>query len=79
MKTYNVTYNGNSTRFQGFSVKVEACCERDAVESVYETYLDSNFFKQEDGTILDSAGNIIAEHFDTVIEYNNGYFTAEEI
>jgi hypothetical protein len=78
MKTYNVNYNGNSTRFRDFEVQVYARSEREAVESIYEEYLNEDYFPEEDGTILDCDGHVIAEPDDDRIEYDGGYFCAEE-
>lgn len=79
MKTYKVTYSGNSSRFRNFSSEVNANSEREAVEDVYGDYLDQNYFPQEDGSIKDCDGNIIAEADDDTIEYDGGCFSAEEI
>lgn len=79
MKTYKVTYSGNSSRFRNFSSEVNAKSEREAVEDVYGDYLDQNYFPQEDGSIKDCDGNIIAEAYDDTIEYDGGCFSAEEI
>jgi hypothetical protein len=79
MKTYNVTYSGVTTRFRNFEVEVNANSDREAVESVYADYLAENYFPEEDGTIRDCDGNIIAEPEDDRIEYDGGCFEAEEI
>ena len=79
MKTYNVSYNGNSTRFKGFERTVNAHNEREAVEDVYSDYLDENYFPQEDGSIKDCDGHTVAEFDDDTIEYDGGVFYAEEI
>ena len=79
MKEYKVTYSGNATRFKNFEDIVLADTEREAVEDVYGSYLDSNYFPQEDGSVKDCDGNTIAEADDTTIEYDGGYFSAEEI
>lgn len=79
MKTYLVTYSGNSTKFRNLEVEVNADSERDAAEKVYGDYLDENYFPQDDGSVKDCSGNVIAEADDTHIEYDGGYFAAEEI
>jgi hypothetical protein len=79
MKQYKVTYSGNATRFSNFEDIVLADSEREAVEKVYGSYLDSNYFPQEDGSVKDCDGNTIAEVDDTTIEYDGGCFSAEEI
>jgi hypothetical protein len=79
MKEYRVTYSGNATRFKKFEDIVSADTEREAVEDVYGSYLDSNYFPQEDGSVKDCDGNTIAEAADDTIEYDGGCFSAEEI
>lgn len=79
MKTYKVTYNGNASRFRNFETLTNAHSEREAVEDVYGSYLDSNYFPQEDGSVKDCDGNTIAEATDNIIEYDGGCFSAEEI
>ena len=60
MKTYNVGYSGNASRFKRFSREVVANSEREAVESIYASVLDSDYFPQEDGTILNCNGGLIS-------------------
>ena len=79
MNTYKVTYSGNSTRFRNFERKVNASSEREAVENIYSQYLDANYFPQDDGSIFDCSGNLLAESDDNQIEYDGGCFSAEEI
>ena len=79
MKTYKVTYGGNATRFINFETEVNADSEREAVEDVYQELMDQNYFPQEDGSILDCDGNIIATPEDDSIEYDGGCFSAEII
>ena len=79
MKTFKVTYTGNSRRFNNFEIEVNADSEREAVESVYGDYLDQNYFPQDDGSIKDCDGNIIAEANESIIDHDGGYFLAEEI
>lgn len=79
MKTYEVSYLGNASRFEGFTRTVNAESKREAVESVYQLVLDENYFPQEDGTILDCTGCEIADATDEYIEYDGGYFSAEEL
>lgn len=79
MKTYKVIYTGNSTKFRNFETEVRAESERKAVEKVFAEHLDSNYFPQEDGSIKDCNGEIIASATDNVIDYDGGYFSAEEI
>lgn len=79
MNTYKITYNGNATKFKNFETLLNAESERGAVEDVYADYLDQDYFPQDDGSILDCDGNIIADPDDDQIEYDGGYFTAELI
>jgi hypothetical protein len=79
MKEYKVTYSGNATRFKNFEVSVWANSEREAVENAYSQVLDSSYFPQEDGSIKDCDGEIIARPTDETIEYDGGCFSAEEI
>jgi hypothetical protein len=79
MKTYKVTYDGNASRFRNFKDIVNAESEREAVEDVYSKYLDQNYFPQDDGSIKNCDGHTIASPDDDIIEYDGGYFTAEEI
>lgn len=78
MKTYKVTYTGNSSRFKGREFEVNAETAREAVEDVYAQYCDQNYFPQEDESIIDCDGHIIAESGDDQIEFDGGYFIAEE-
>ena len=79
MREYKVTYFGNASKFKNFEAIVRAHSERHAVETIYGEYLDSNYFPQEDNSIKDCDGNVIAEADDTTIEYDGGCFSAEEI
>ena len=79
MKQYKVSYSGNATRLKNYQELVKANSEREAAEQVYGALLDSNYFPQEDGSILDCDGNTIASADDTTIEYDGGCFSAEEI
>lgn len=79
MKTYKVTYSGNSTRFRNFTETVRANSEREAVEKVYSFRLDASYFPQDDGTIKDCDGEIVATPTDNQIDYDGGSFVAEEI
>ena len=79
MKTYKVTYSGNSTRFKTLDTEVRANSEREAVEKAYAYYRDENYFPQEDGSIRDCDGELIATADSNTIEYDGGCFSAEEI
>ena len=78
MKTYKVTYNGNSSRFSNFEMLTNANSEREAVEDVYAERFDTNYFPQPDGSIDDCDGHTIADANDDTIEFDGGYFSAEE-
>lgn len=77
MKTYKVTYSGNSTRFRNFESEINASSEREAVENIFQQVLCENYFPQGDGTILDCQGNELATSTDNIIEYDGGCFSAE--
>jgi len=79
MKDYKVTYSGNASRFKKFEKDVFANSEREAVEKVYSSIMDENYFPQDDGSIRDCDGHEIADAEDTCIKYDGGYFTAKEI
>ena len=76
---YKVTYSGNASKFRNFEMEVNANSEREAVENAYSQVLDSSYFPQEDGSIKDCDGEIIARPTDETIEYDGGCFSAEEI
>lgn len=77
--TYLVTYSGNASKLRNFESTVNANSEREAVEDVYSSIFDSDYFPQEDGSIQDCDGNTIAEADDDTIEYDGGHFSAESI
>lgn len=79
METFLVTYSGNSRRFKNLQKKIGALTEREAVEKVYQEVLDSNFFPQDDGTIVDTDGEVIARPDDVTIDYDGGCFSAEKM
>ncbi len=79
MKAYKVSYSGNATRFKNFQTEQFANSKREAAEKVYQRVLDANYFPQEDGSILDCNGELIAKPTDIVIDYDGGCFSAEEI
>lgn len=77
MKTYKVTYGGNSSRFKGFSTEVNANTAREAVIKVVEKRLD--IFHQEDGSITDCDNYTVMESDCDYLFYDGGYFEAEEV
>ena len=74
---YKVLYNGNSF-YRGKVRMIMAESKREAVEKVYQEYMDKNYFPEEDGTIKDCDGNIIAKPEDDKISYDGGFFYALE-
>ena len=76
MTQFQITYTGNATRFKGATATIEAYTAREAVEQFYQSILDENYFPQEDGSIHDNRGNVIAEADEDSIEYDGGYFVA---
>lgn len=79
MKTYIVTYTGNSSRFKGLAQPVKAKSPRLATEHIYSLYLDGQYFPQDDESILDAQGNLVASPTDDKMEFDGGYFVAQEI
>lgn len=79
MKTYIVTYSGNSSRFKNLKAEITANSEREAVEKVFNNHLPNNYFPQDDGSIQDCDGYTIARAKDDSIEYDGGRFVAEEV
>jgi hypothetical protein len=79
MKIFKVIYTGNSTRFKNFATDVPANSEREAVEKLYAERLDENYFPQEDGSIRDCDGELIATAHTNTIEYDGGCFSASEV
>jgi len=77
MKNYKVTYSGNASKFKNFETEVYAETEREAVEKVYASVMDENYFPQNDGTIRNCSGDVIADSDDNSIRYDGGYFNAE--
>jgi hypothetical protein len=78
MKPYNVKYNGNSSKFRNLNEEINANSEREAVHQVFKARNGENYFEQPDGSVKDSDGQILASATDETIEYDGGYFYAEE-
>ena len=78
-KSFLVKYNGNASRFKSFNDEVLAHSKREAVEIIYALYNDENYFPQDDGSILDCNGNLLAEPESETIEYDGGCCYAEEL
>jgi hypothetical protein len=79
MKTYKVTYTGNSSRFKFLNETINASSKRAAVEAVYAEKMDYNYFPQEDRSIKDCDGVEIASPTSDSIEFDGGFFVAEEL
>lgn len=79
IKVYKVTYSGNASKFRNFEMEVTATSEREAVEDVYGQILDHSYFPQEDGSIKDCDGEVIASPTSDTIDYDGGCFSAEEV
>lgn len=79
MKSFKVTYNGNSYRFRNLNYEINANSAREAVEKYYAQFLSSDYFPQDDGSIFDQNGDKVADAGDDYIEYDGGYFEAEEM
>lgn len=79
MKTYKITYTGNSSRFSNLEHEIRAKSAREACEAFYALFLGSNYFPQDDGSIFDEHGEKIASPGDDCIKYDGGYFEAEEV
>jgi hypothetical protein len=79
MKTYKVFYSGTVERHKGITEEAKANSRREAVEKVYRIFFDTDYFPQDDGSILNDAGNVIATATDETIEMDGGFLIAEEI
>lgn len=75
MKCYLVTYIGNESRYKNFKKEVFANSEREALINTVGDRID--IFPQEDGSIKDADGHIVAGANDNTIEYDGGYFEVE--
>ena len=78
MQTYTVLYSGNNRQFKTFCAEINANSQREAVEEAYKEYCEDNYFPQEDGTILNRDGEVIASPEDDVIDFDGGIFYATE-
>ncbi len=76
---YKVIYTGSVERYKNrFSIEL-ATDEREAVRESYARVHDSDYFPQDDGTVLDCDGNIIMDQDDDTIYYDGGYYIAERL
>jgi hypothetical protein len=80
---YSVMYFGNAKIYQDLCEEVAAYSKRHAVEQVYSKMLNENYFPGDEflwgGYVLDRDGNVIADANDESIEYDGGYFYAEQL
>lgn len=79
MKAFKITYYGSSKTFQNMNIKEQANTPREAVEKFYAKIFDLNYFPQDDGSIKNCSGQIIAKPEDDYIKHDGGYFEAEEV
>ena len=77
-KTYRDMYSGNARRYKTLNCTILAESARQAVEYVYQSLLDANYFPDDNGNVYDCDGNLIAEKNDDTISYDGGSFYAEE-
>lgn len=75
MNTYEITYNGNASRFKGKAFEVEAINPTAAVKCFYMAKV-GDLLEQEDGRLKDECGNWV-DYGDNWIEYDGGHFEAE--
>jgi len=80
---YSVMYFGNAKRYQDLNDEVEAYSKRHAVEQVYSKMRNEDYFPVDEfswgGLVRDCDGNVIADANDITIEYDGGYFFAEQV
>ena len=80
---YTVMYFGNAKKYQDLRQEIAAFSKREAVERFYAAMLNSNYFPEDEfswcGLIRDCDGNVIADAHDESIEYDGGYFYAEQL
>lgn len=76
---YLITYSGNSRKFKDFEKLVVANDASQAIVDFYAKKFSSNYFPQEDGSILDSDSYKIYSEGSDSIEYDGGYFSAKKV
>jgi hypothetical protein len=80
---YTVMYFGNAKRYQDLCEEVAAYSKRHAVEKVYSKMRNEDYFPVDEflwgGLVKDCDGNVIADAHDETIEYDGGYFYAEQL
>ena len=79
MKNYQITYLGSNPRFKNLNYEIAANSEREAVIDWYKQAMDQNYFPQDDGTIQDCDGYQICGKHDESIEFDCGFFVANEV
>lgn len=79
MKTYRISYSGVNSKFKGIDVEINAHNGKQAVRILYALYCGQNCFPQDNGSIKDSDGVVIAEPNDNYIKFDGGYFEAHEL
>jgi hypothetical protein len=80
---YAVKYLGNAKKYQELHQEIAAISKREAVERFYAAILNSDYFPVNEfewgGLVKDCDGNVIADAHDETIEYDGGYFYAEQL
>ena len=80
MTNYTITYNGNCTRgkfiSQSRSTLIMANDANQAVVQFYVSFINGEYFPQEDGSIQDQEGREVMAAGDDCIEFDGGRFTA---
>jgi hypothetical protein len=80
---YTVMYFGNAKMWQDLCEEVAAYSKREAVEYLYSKMFDEDYFPENPsvfgGLVRDCDGNVIADANDESIEYDGGYFYAEQL
>ena len=77
MKTYTVFYTGNNSRIRKVT-EIDAKTEREAIESVYRHWLESEFFPMADGSVKDHEGCIVRKVGENEMRHDGGLFWAIE-
>jgi hypothetical protein len=80
---YTVMYFGNAKKYQDLRQEIAAFSKREAVERFYAAMLNSNYFPEDEfswgGYVFDCDKNLIAYPGGEGIEYDGGYFYAEQL
>lgn len=83
MNNYKIQYNGNSREFKTKFANGEyiyiAASKREAVEEFFRTENDSEYYPQEDGSIINASGNLVADADSDTFRYDGGNFFAVQI